>query len=244
MPTLIDHTIIVILVIALPAYAAISLSEETKQALRESGSMRVKEYWKTSAIQWLLVAGTLTAWFLQGRDAAGIGFALHSGWRFWLGAGICAALIVLLVLQQKAAMKDEASHAALRETIESMAPFLPRTRGEFGHFAFIAITAGICEEILYRGFLYWYLSSFIGTTVWAYTAIVPFGAVIFAGAHYYQGRNGMIQVFAVALIMGGIYLLTEALWVPMLAHTIVDLNGGAMGLRVLRNVENDAKEGA
>ena len=234
MPTLIDHFIIVILVIALPAYAAISLNEKAKQALRESGRMRVKEYWKTSILQWVLVAGTLVAWFLQDRAAEAIGFVFLFDWRFWL-----AILLSLLIWQQRAATQDEDARGALRDTLNRVAPFMPRTGGEFRHFIIIAVTAGVCEEILYRGYLFWYLSSFIGTTALAWTAVVFAGAVIFGLAHSYQGRTGIVQVFVVALVMGGLYLLTRSLWIPMLAHAIIDLHGGAIGLRVLGNGDTD-----
>ena len=48
------------------------------------------------------------------------------------------------------------------------------------------------------------------------------GAIGFGLAHSYQGVSGMIKVFAMGLAFGGLYLLCGSIWIPMLAHFLVD----------------------
>ena len=43
--------------------------------------------------------------------------------------------------------------------------------------------------------------------------------------HRYQGWVGVIATTALGAVMTGLYLMTGSLWVVMLVHVLVDLNG-------------------
>ena len=52
----------------------------------------------------------------------------------------------------------------------------------------MCVTAGICEELLFRGFLTWYLAHHVGLPVAAAAQVVIFGV-----AHLYQGFGGIVK---------------------------------------------------
>ena len=81
-----------------------------------------------------------------------------------------------------------------------------------------SLTAGFCEEVLYRGFFLWYLMTWIPTSV-----AVGISAVIFGVAHLYQGLGGVIKAVVAGAVFGAAYLLTGSLWVPILLHATVDV---------------------
>ena len=39
-------------------------------------------------------------------------------------------------------------------------PLVPRTNGEYPGMILVALTAGVCEEILFRGYVTWYFLAF------------------------------------------------------------------------------------
>ncbi|MCM3766932.1 CPBP family intramembrane glutamic endopeptidase [Neobacillus niacini] len=85
----------------------------------------------------------------------------------------------------------------------------------------VAITAGICEEIIYRGFLFHFLSESPFNLEGVVLLIV--GAAIFGIAHYYQGWKGVIMTGLVGFVLGRVYVSTGSLLYPIILHTIIDL---------------------
>ena len=49
-------------------------------------------------------------------------------------------------------------------------PLLPHTPGELRGFNLLSITAGICEEVLYRSYIWWYVA------VWTGPLLAPWAA--------------------------------------------------------------------
>jgi membrane protease YdiL (CAAX protease family) len=101
---------------------------------------------------------------------------------------------------------------------------LPRTPGEYRTFQALSVSAGICEEVLYRGFLLWYAAMFIG--VWPAVLLT---AGVFGLVHLYQGATGVLRSGVVGLLLGALYAATDSLLWPILIHIAVDLQGGAIG---------------
>ncbi|SEN85671.1 CAAX protease self-immunity [Mesobacillus persicus] len=98
---------------------------------------------------------------------------------------------------------------------------LPTTKLERKWSVLAAITAGVCEEIIYRGFVIEYLSKLPFDIPPAY--IVLISAVIFGFAHIYQGWKGFLLTGIVGYAMARVYLSTGSLLFPILLHIIIDL---------------------
>jgi uncharacterized protein len=85
----------------------------------------------------------------------------------------------------------------------------------------VAITAGICEEIIYRGFLLHFLSKSPFNLEGHILLIV--GAAIFGLAHYYQGWKGVLLTGLVGYALSRVYFSTGSLLFPILLHALMDL---------------------
>jgi membrane protease YdiL (CAAX protease family) len=104
----------------------------------------------------------------------------------------------------------------------SVSPMLPANGRERLQFAAVSITAGVCEEFLFRGFLMLYLTGLVpGLPAWGAMVI---SSVIFGLAHWYQGRSGVAGTGVLGLFLGLVYLLTGSLYPSMVLHAIIDLN--------------------
>jgi len=86
----------------------------------------------------------------------------------------------------------------------------------------MSVTAGICEEFYYRGFLFAYLAGLL-TGVPA-GAVIVLAGLVFGLGHLYQGAAGVIKTGTVGALLGLLYWMTGSLWAPMLLHTVVDLS--------------------
>jgi membrane protease YdiL (CAAX protease family) len=98
---------------------------------------------------------------------------------------------------------------------------MPRRRAELPWGAAVAIVAGVAEEPFFR-LLLPLLVVLAGGGAVAGTLL---SALIFAGLHRYQGWRGTIATGTFGLVMAAMYLMSGALWLVVLLHVLIDLNG-------------------
>jgi membrane protease YdiL (CAAX protease family) len=96
---------------------------------------------------------------------------------------------------------------------------LPATTHERLLWVAVAVSAGICEEIVFRG---WLLSTLHGTLRLDGTALVLVAAVLFGLAHSYQGATGVVLTAFAGALFCGLYVVTGSLLVPILLHILID----------------------
>ncbi len=142
---------------------------------------------------------------------------------------LAATLVVVVVLRlvararRRAAARDgQVSPRPLPLAgATALAPMLPTTpRGRRG-WAALSATAGVTEEVTYRGLVVLTLAVLLPTADPRLVVVVA--AVLFGVAHAYQGRLGMLATGLVGAAFTGLYLGTGSLLLPMVLHVLVDL---------------------
>ena len=226
-----DHIFVVLLFLVQPVVGLIQFRRVVREI--EAGEVpdRVKFYGQTVVIQWLGLAALAAIWIVYDRSVASLGFREPGGAGFWIGA-------VLLIVAcgfcynawQSAKSLGDDDKLEQRRSFGHLAYFLPQTRRELRAFNGVSITAGVVEETIYRGFVFWYLLHFM--PLWA-TVIVS--SVFFGLAHGYQGAGGALRIGLVGLAFGGLYILTGSIWLPILGHVLLDVLQGATVYEVLRD---------
>jgi uncharacterized protein len=104
---------------------------------------------------------------------------------------IYMVLILLPVAVWKNVTKRPRKYSSA-DAMKSLSYFLPATWTERRWYAFLCITAGICEEVLFRGFLQHYLHTFPFSL--NLTLALLISAVIFGLQHLYLGAGGARQL--------------------------------------------------
>lgn len=87
---------------------------------------------------------------------------------------------------------------------------------------YLALTAGVIEEIFYRG-LAWKVASGINRVRLRKFIYVVFGSIIFSSLHWEQGFAGLLSTFAFGVAAALFYLQLKNLWPMIGAHTLVDV---------------------
>lgn len=134
-----------------------------------------------------------------------------------IGFGV-VAVALLVLLAGRRARSSAARAAAPNPAVQAM---LPRSRRGRWWWAGLSVTAGITEEIVYRGLLLLALAAVApGLPV---PVVVLVASLCFAVAHAYQGVAGMVVtgLFGAGLTLA--YLATGSLVLPMLVHALADL---------------------
>jgi len=216
----IDHLLIILIAIVFPLYSIIIWHKRDRLRLKAGKTDALVHYYRTTIIElWLLTLVILTWWFWAERTLAGIGFGLPSGWAFWIGMAVFVTVAVFLVRQIKTVRSSAEARAQLQKQLTgNIALLVPRNDIERKYAIIVSITAGICEEVLFRAFIMWYLMNWLP----GYVA-VGVSALVFGIAHIYQGLVGAVKAIAAGVILGLAYLLTGSLWVPIALHVTIDV---------------------
>jgi len=196
---------------------------------RVSSIERLVLYASTIAFQWL--AAAVVAWrvWAHGYSAPQLGLALRDRTSVALAAVIGAAVIALL-LQGLNLRRVGRLPVDSRGPVQAIAErILPQSTVELLPYLSLAITAGLCEEFLYRGFAMAALAN-AGVAPWL---VVLVSSLLFGLAHSYQGRGGMVMTFLVGLLLGASRLSYNSLLPAIFWHSAVDAVAGIAGKRYL-----------
>jgi uncharacterized protein len=228
--------IFLILAIVIPWRGRVRLQHLLARPVADTKE-RLVLYGSTIVFQWI-VAG-LVAWraFARGLTANDLGVSrpVAAELLLWTVAG--AALLggfQWLNLRRLGRMKGSVPDF-MRRLAQRV---FPRTLVEFGPYAALAVTAGVCEEFLYRGFTMAALSR-AGVSLWA---VVLISSVLFGLAHTYQGRSGVAGTTLMGLLFGVVREVLQSLGPAMVWHAVVDLVAGIAGPKYLLRVGDDDKQ--
>jgi membrane protease YdiL (CAAX protease family) len=200
--------------------------------LRTDPAARRSFYRRLLVLEWGLALLALVLWLASpGADAAAVGLAWPTGWPGPV-TGTATVLVLVLSLVSVRALRGG---ALLRATAprrpgegrhaepegSATLALLPRTRPERRLFTVVGVTAGVCEEWLYRGFFLAVVAA-VGGGLPA-PVLVLVGAVAFGLAHAYQGVPGIVLTGVLGGVFAALYLDTGSLLLPVLLHAAVDL---------------------
>jgi uncharacterized protein len=199
---------------------------------------RLALYAFTIAFQWFAVA--VVAWraLAYGYTASQLGLTINDRTRILVASVVGAATIASLQwlnLRRVGRIPVEA-----RGSLQAIAErILPQSTMELFPYLALAITAGLCEEFLYRGFAMAVLVH-VGLQAWA---VVLLSSVLFGLAHSYQGRGGIVMTLLIGIILGMSRLTYDSLVPAIFWHSAVDVVAGTAGPRYLTPKTAGSQEG-
>ena len=235
MPTPADLVLLTIILVGYPLWDYY-VSWPRARARLESGvpGARTKLYRSAMLTQWLAVALIVALWsfHLRSPELLWLQAPTH-GWPLIAAIVVTVLAAALMIIQAiGAARSGDDVRAALRPKLGYAMPILPRTRAERRWFLGLSITAGVCEELIYRGFVVWALEPWLGLWGAAAASVAGFGI-----AHAYLGRQGVLRATLAALVFAASVLAVGSLYPAMLLHAIIDIGAGALGYELLRESE-------
>jgi membrane protease YdiL (CAAX protease family) len=191
---------------------------------------RVKFYKGVLVFHWPLTIGLLAWWLLSGNSLESMGLIpVADGWP-WAAIGIGVFAILAQVIYLAIVSRNADKLTEIKKQIGDLANLAPQTPREDRLFDMVAITAGVCEEILYRGLLLATLVSLVGT--WPAVAIT---SLIFGLGHAYQGISGIAKTGLVGLVLAWFTVSSGSLYIAIVLHAVIDLTSGRIMRRALRN---------
>lgn len=230
MPTTLDILFAVLFAVLVAIVGAVYFDpRDRKRVASGMPAARRNLYRRTIIGEWGLAVLAVLLWAREGRSWALLGLQPPSDWRLIIGLVLVLGTVALAVRQAAAVWRSSDDRLdTLRPKLAGHELIVPQTVAEYQWFIALSITAGVCEELLYRGFLTWLLASYMPVAVAILVASVTFGF-----AHTYLGRRGVINAAVVGLVMSVIVLTSGWLIPAMVIHALIDISSGIVGFKVL-----------
>lgn len=220
---MLDHLLAILLLLVVPIRAL----WRSRPGHAASGT-KITRYISTIGMVTGLLTLLATSWLMTGRSAQALGLNAPTSTPSLIGLGIAVVIFIALFLgknkKPKPSQKEEIA-AAQRD-------IFPESLKEMRLFVLLSLAVGGGWEILYRGFLLYYLPSMTGL----------FGAIIIASfaygaAHGFKNPKQFVGSIVSALAFTIAYAATSNLWWLMLIHIGVMLIGAAASKAISGNLE-------
>jgi membrane protease YdiL (CAAX protease family) len=218
------HTLGLLLILGVPIFSGIHA-----QRAGGFGAGTVPEGHFHAAIPFYLIMIAVT-WALFGYCALGVRgrgiWALAGGrWTSWKSVGTDLAIMVpfwLILMGANVGVMWLLGAGRARSPWDSL---LPHSALEFVVWICACATAGICEEMIFRGYLQRQLHALTGNLGVAIVA----QAVLFGLGHAPQGWKDLFAIGVMGLLFGALAAGRRNLRVNMLSHTWTDVFVGWLG---------------
>ncbi|MDP5273766.1 type II CAAX endopeptidase family protein [Chengkuizengella axinellae] len=148
--------------------------------------------------------------FFQGRNVLEV-LSLPTSYAqalIW-GVGFAIAVLVFDLLISRWVPEDVSDDGGINERIFKNRPLW--------HIFVISLVVAICEELLFRGAIQHVFGPY-----WT--------SILFAAIHIRYLQHWLMTglVFSISYGLGWIYIQTETLWVPIIAHFLIDFIMGTI----------------
>jgi membrane protease YdiL (CAAX protease family) len=217
------HTVVVLIVLLGFSLLGAVVGHRSPRA---SSRVHAIQYVATMIFEWLIVA--FIWWGVRRR---GVRMADLVGGRWWrwkdvirdIGIGIGFLIVAGIVLQLIGLLLK----ASANQTIKNL---LPQGRTEMILWVLLSLTAGFCEEVIFRGY---FQRQFAALTQSAVGGIALQG-IAFGAGHGYQGWRLMVVIAVYGVMFGTLAHWRRSTRPGMITHGLQDSLGGLLGKHLMR----------
>ncbi len=215
MPQMTIYTILFIIVSLLMPAMAILNSKTITDVLVNKPELKKGIYFQGILIQWMLCLFIISSMWFYGDEFHIIGLNfIHT--THWVTLFVVAPIISYLYFSY--AKPSAITRRIILKIYNHVSHYLPKTTEQYRWGVALSFTAGFCEELIYRGFIFWQLKLFLN-----FWPAVLLTNIIFALTHYGTGWKNAMGAFVFGMIFSGLYLYTGNLWLSITCHIIIDL---------------------
>jgi membrane protease YdiL (CAAX protease family) len=205
------HTVIVLGVEAALAYSA-QLRTAQMHAVDHAGRLRIYE--RTILVEWLVLALVIVGVRLHGSPLTVVfGERWRSLRQVFTDVGIALVFLIVSIMVLSVLGGHNKGPDA------STAFLFPHGRAETSMWILLSLTAGICEEGLYRGYLQRQFMAFTKSAAIG----IALSAAAFGAAHAYQGWRHAVQISMLGAMLGVLAYWRKTVRPGMISHAAQDI---------------------
>jgi hypothetical protein len=203
-------------------FVGISFTGAIESRTAGSTQHHLPRYLFTLAFEW--VAAGVTWWGLRMRrvPVAQVVGEWRSGWNGWKNDLAAAAIFWIMATILLAGLGAALSLLHFHTAQKIIAGMAPQTLPEMLLWVAMSVSAGLCEEFIFRGYMLQQFSS-LTNRLWIGVAL---SSLLFGISHGYEGVAGMIVITVYGAMFCALALQRKGLRAGMMAHAWHDLFSG------------------
>ncbi len=209
------YTFMVIVISLLLPLLSVKNSATLVLLLKNQPELRSSFYIQGIVMQWLLFISVMAAMWIKSDDWMLIGWSMERMLMGW--SAIILLVLLSCVFYSFGSINTKIQHW-VAQLYGHVAHYLPTDRRSYRWGVLLSVSAGICEEVIYRGYLFWQFSLWFDE--WLAVMLVN---LIFAMTHYSTGLKNALWSFVLGVLFSVIYLFTGDLWLSIVLHVWIDL---------------------
>lgn len=192
-------------------------------------SMRMRLYVSTIVMEWLMLL--FIVWGLRRKKQTTLSDLIGGRWKapedFLLDVAVAFGfwIVAALVLGAVGYLVGASGLSHVKEMKERVGAMLPSGRAEIAVWLGVCATAGICEEVIFRG----YFQKQFGILLKSAWGGIIVQALIFGGSHAYEGWQKMVQIGVFGFLFGVLAWWRKSLRPGMMTHFAQDSVAGLLG---------------
>jgi membrane protease YdiL (CAAX protease family) len=205
-----------ILIILYPGMSRLGIGEDPAALLKSLDPFMLMFLLITTIIfQWMIFGANYLSVHMERTGLLGIGFtkfrSIYIAWgiAFLLAANLLLAGVAWLLGQIGMPLSGDVSF------------LVPQDAAGRVVWVLVSITAGVCEETAFRGYLMSRLRLVGKFNSWVIPTVIS--AVAFGACHAYQGMPGFIAITIYGVFFSILYIRTGSIWPGIIAHSLQDL---------------------
>ena len=211
------HLLVAYMVLVMPWIGRYKYRKLQQRLAAGVPDARVHFYRITVVQQWALVLLILLFARVASLPWRAIGLAQPASWSTTRDLLITFAVAIAISVILFRCTGDR----FLRRLLKMAGALIPDKTAERFWFGAVSLGAGVTEELLFRGFLFWYLGFFFPQLT--LVQLIVISSVLFGFCHVYQGWVGIVGTGVLGAILMWMYVSTESLVLPMTIHALIDL---------------------
>ena len=201
-----------------------------RRSQRDQPSARIWLWILWMTLLWALVVVGIALWLSNERAWQTLGMTVPRGWRLWGSVILVVGFALQQVRTAARIARISGPKPKLRAQLGKLSIVLPHSSDELRWFVAVSLTAGFCEEFLFRGYLIWAFAPLLGW--WGAAAL---SLSVFAAAHAYQGKAGAIRSGLAGGVLTLLVALSGSLVPAIVLHALIDILSGVIAWLVLRD---------
>jgi membrane protease YdiL (CAAX protease family) len=180
---------------------------------------------------WTLVGAGVALWLFEARTWEALRLTMPRGWRLWSTVGLSFGLAMTYARTVVRITRSSRSRR-IKVGNPDLEKLSPHTRSELGWWMALSLSAGFCEEFIFRGYLIFAFQPMLGLG-----GAAIFSVVVFAAGHAYQGAKGALTTGVAGSLLTLVVLISGSLLPAMAMHALVDIGQGLLAWLGLRRRE-------
>lgn len=216
MAHLVSNILAAYIILLAPWLNCIFYEKARKRFLSGDRMAKLNFYRQGVVEQIFTTAVVLGMWRFGGISRSSLGIRAPYSW-LWTAAALVVLSALLLWNAAQLRRKAEKIRQRYQDSLGMLFPDSPQERSWFGA---LSVGAGISEELVFRGFLFYYLGAYVPHINTLEKILLT--SLFFGMAHVYQGWKQAIPTGIVGLLMALMYVFSGSLLLPIVVHAITD----------------------